>query len=148
MDKQLQSRFRLMLENAGYSVPPGRAVCAIEMARASLLLDRAVDAGVASIEWIYDDEPYDPGDLYTEAETAAKFESNEWTGPFGCVIYFEPNESTRYSVAGLWGIVVGQWGTNDPYCRVIEAGLASEIEDDLRQVLGDALDAEREASLI
>lgn len=50
-------------------------------------------------------------------------------------------ESQREHLASLWGIVVGPRGTDDPYCRVVQAELALEIEDELRQAVGDALDA-------
>lgn len=144
--------FRFMLENAGYATPPGRAVCALELARAEQLLTDAIAGDAASIEWIYDEEPYDQGDSCTDDEARAKFESNEWVGPFGCIVkvYAEPAEhvdTLAYldrvadAEASLFGIVVGPRGTDDSYCRVVAAELASELLDELRQAIGDALDA-------
>lgn len=126
--------FRFFLEHAGYSTPPGRAVCAISLARAEALLAEAVELGAASVRWDWDPEPYEHG-FFSDEEISAKFESNEWTGPFGCIV-----EAGSESVS-LWGIVVGPRGTNDPYCRVVAAEFASELEDDLRQAIGDARDS-------
>lgn len=112
-----------------------RAEGALHLARAEELLERAVDAGVASVEWLDDPEPYDCGDACTEDEARARFDSNEWTGPYGCVLRIDGE-----TAGSLWGIVVGQWGTADPYCRLIAAELAWEVEDDLRQAVGDRLD--------
>lgn len=122
------------------------ASSALNLTRAESLLERAQDLGVASVEWVDDDESYDPGDFVTEEEAREKFDSNEWTGPFGCVVrVFDSVEYGRDragdNLQSLWGIVVGPRGTADPYCRVIVAELACELEDDLRQVIGDALDA-------
>ena len=127
--------FQFFLENAGYVTPPGRAACALELARAEELLETAIDENVAEVVWEWDDTPYDPGDVCTLAEAREKFESNEWTGPFGCVLKIDGE-----TVESLWGIVVGPNETNDPYCRVIAAELASQCEDMLRQALGDARD--------
>jgi hypothetical protein len=113
-----------------------RARYALELARDEQLLNDAIDADVASIEWVEDTEPYDPGDMMTEDEARAKFESNEWTGPFGCII------ECGDEVASLWGIVLDQWGTNDPYARVVVAEMAGELSDALRQAVIDARDAE------
>jgi hypothetical protein len=144
MDAQTLKAFRFMREHAGYVVGL-RAESALQLARAEALLARAKDAGVASVEWVDDDEPYDT-DVFTDEEIAAKFESNEWTGPFGCVLKIGDARASidePESWASLWGIVVGQAGIGDPYCRVVEAELALEVEDNLRQALGDALDAEQ-----
>jgi hypothetical protein len=137
-----RERFRFFHDHAGYVVGES-AIGAIALARAEELLERAIDLGVARVEWVDDDEPYDynprgRGFEDADAEDAARrFDSNEWTGPFGCVV-----DIAGETGASLWGIVVGPRGTNDPYCRVVAAELASEIEDDLRQAIGDALDAE------
>jgi hypothetical protein len=149
MTTPLRSAFRFMLAHGGYIVGE-HAKSALDLARAELLLGRAIDAGAASVEWVDDQEPYDPGDVCTQEEARKRFDSNEWTGPFGCIVSvgeeFTYNttsgaETQRETTASLWGIVVSHRGTNDPYCRVVAAELALEVEDDLRQALGDALDA-------
>jgi hypothetical protein len=133
MTNELIARYRFMREHAGGWVGHN-AEQALALARAEATLEQAVDAGAARIDWEDDDLPYDHG-FFSDEEVAAKFESNEWTGPFVCLLYVDDEV-----VASLSGIVVGQWGTNDPYCRVVAAELASEAEDEIRQALGDARD--------
>lgn len=142
--------FQFFIDHAG-GIVGERAKGAIRLARAEQLLERAVDLGVASVEWRDDDcEPYDPGDSATAEEAARYFGENTWTGPFGCVVQCgelyeyavsSGRESQREHLASLWSIVVGPRGTDDPYCRVVVAELACELEDELRQAVGDALDA-------
>jgi len=152
MNPELLRSYRFHREHGGGIVGQS-ALWALRSARAELLLAEAVDADVARVQWLYDEEPYEHG-FYSDDEVAAKFDSNEWTGPFGCVIWIgndlsgfdpdrdrDPAEWTQNT--SLWGIVVGQWGTNDPYCRVVESELALDLEDDLRQAIGDARDAEQ-----
>ncbi len=76
--------------HAGYVVGE-RAIGAASLARAESLLNRAIDCGVATVQWLDDDEPYDQGDSCSDDEARAKFESNEWTGPFGCVVWVGAN---------------------------------------------------------
>ena len=133
----LRKPFKFFHEYAGYCVGH-KAEGAISLARAERARLEAEDEGVASIEWVDDPEPYDHGFLSDE-EVAAKFESNEWTGPYGCVLRVGDDV-----VASLWGIVLGQWGTNDPYARVVEAELSEEARDEIRQALGDARDMREE----
>lgn len=114
---------------------------ALDLARAEELLERACNLSVACVQWLDDETPYDPGDFVTEDEAREKFASNEWTGPYGCrVLVYQQGDTTPSDEASLWGIVVGPRGTADPYCRVVAAELASELEDELRQTIGDALD--------
>lgn len=129
--------FQFFSEHAG-GIVGERAKGAIALARAEQLLERAIGLGVASCEWVDDCEPYDPGDVDSPEDVARWFESGAWTGPFGCVL------NVGDAGASLWGIVVGSRGTDDPYCRVVAAELACEVEDDLRQAIGDALDARLE----
>jgi len=110
------------------------ATRALSLARSEELLDRAQSEGVATVEWLDDDFPYEHG-FYSDDEIRAKFASNEWTGPYYCVV------TAGDAVASLGGIVVGPRNLNDPYCRVVEAELAAEIETDLRETLSDALDS-------
>jgi hypothetical protein len=132
----LRGAFRFHLEHGGYCTPPGHAACALEAARAELRLAELVDDERANVEWVDDDQPYDPGDVCTDDGARAKFESNEWTGPFGCVVTIDGEQES------LWGIVVGPRGTDDPYCRVVEAELASEA---LRRIDEEAAERARAA---
>lgn len=125
ISKALRDAYRVQFEAGGWSTPPGRAVCAIRAARAWLRLQDAIEAGIASVEW-EDDEDYRLGDIHgmTEAEERAKFESGEWTGPFGCIVTYRGESSS------CWGITLDQSGTRDPYARTMEADLASEVMPD------------------
>ena len=120
--KTLANRFRFFLEHAGYCTPPGRAVCAMALARAE---ERAETEGL-SVTWEDDDLPWD-GDCPAPAILQ-----------YACV--YEPCDDAdppyrRSILAGLGGIGLASW--RDPYVRVVEAELFSEALD--------ALDAERDA---
>lgn len=119
ISEQRRKAFRFFLEHAGYATPPGRAACALDLARAEMKFELAQEEENASVDWFFDDIPYDHG-IYSTKEIAQKFESNEWSGPFGCIVkYFDAE-------ASLWGIVFGQRETSDPYARVVAAELAEE----------------------
>lgn len=124
--------FRFFLEHAGYATPPGRAACALELARAEAGLQCALAYGEGSVDWREDWTPYDPGDACTEDEARERFASGEWTGPFGCVVAIGDDQHPR-AVASLWGIVLGPRGLDDPYCRVVVAELAAEALEENRR---------------
>jgi hypothetical protein len=130
-----RQRWRFFLENAGYATPPGRAACALELARAEETLEQAEALELGRVRWELDDTPYDPGDAETPEEAARLFDSGEWTGPFGAVLELEGEH-----LASVWGIVLGPQELADPYARVMAAELASEQLDELRQAIGDELD--------
>ena len=140
MDADLLRRYRFHREHNGGWVGHDAEV-ALRAARVEILLDEAIDLGLAEVAWEWDDEPYDCGDDDPEW-VARQFESNAWTGPFGCVLTLNGEVLTS-----VWGVVVGPRGTDDPYCRVTVSDLALEIEDDLRQAIGDHLDAEQPSLL-
>ncbi len=125
--------FRFFVEQAGYATPPGRAVCALELARAEALLREAVELGAASVEWVEDLEPLDSDDTVT----IAMLDDGSLVGPAGCIVQVGDAERS------LWGIVLiaPSASGDDPYMRVVEAELASELLDELRQAVGDARDA-------
>lgn len=141
----LQKRFRFHCAHGG-GIVGRQAEGALQAARAEILLEEAVDLGVASVNWHDDETEYDAGDAITPEEVKARFESNEWTGPYGCVIIVDPNPDQDDAThvpeghASCWGIVLGQAGTRDPYARVMEAELALELLDELRQTIGDHRD--------
>jgi hypothetical protein len=135
--RELLEPFRFHREHAGYSVPPGRAACALEAARAEILLRRAVELGAAAVEWQDDEIPYDPG-LTSEEEARRLFETGKWTGPYGCRVRVATARLDDEEETSLWGIVTGPEGERDPYRRVVEAELASELLDELRAAVARA----------
>jgi len=150
---ELRSAFRFFSEHAGYIVGK-HAKGALDLARAEQLLRRAEDLGIAAVEWVDDDLPWDEGTEISAEEASEKFASNEWTGPYVCLVGILAERDDRpdtlsytprvYDTNGaIGGIVLNSRGTNDPYARVVVAELASELADDLRQAIGDALDREQ-----
>ena len=134
MTTQLRNRYDFFRAHAGYVV--GRSAAgALDLARAEEVLDTAQYEGVASVEWFDDDLPYDQ-DIVSDEEAHALFASNELTGPYVCQVKIGDNV-----VGSLSGIVVGPRNLNDPYCRVVAAELASEVLNDLREAVSDALDS-------
>lgn len=106
---------------------------ALGLARAEVLLDRAVTLDVASVAWLDDPEPYETD----YPEDVRGLESGALVGPCGCIVTVGPEFVT------LWGVVVRAPSLqgDDPYLRVVAAELACELEDSLRQAIGDDLDA-------
>lgn len=125
--------FRFMLDNAGYVVGR-RAQGALELARAESLLHRAIDGGAARIVWEDDTFELREDDTF---DMLQGIEDGRYVGPAVCLLYVGDDVA-----ASLGGIVVSAPTSrgDDPYVRVVEAELASEAADDLRQALGDALD--------
>lgn len=136
IDTDLYQRYLHFKQHDGWRTPPGRAACALHSARIERLLERAIDLGVATVEWEYDDD-YEAGDIYglDADEEIHKYESGEWYGPMGVTV------TVADEVASLWGITLTTDETRDPYARCVVADLASELEDELRQAIGDKLDA-------
>jgi hypothetical protein len=126
-----------MLDHAGYCNPPGRAVCALELARAENLLDRAERLGIAETEWVDD---YDLDLSWDEDGSVADGLEAGRLAAGGCVVRCGDRQES------LWGIVVEAptWRGDDPYVRIVRAELASEMIDDLRQAIGDTADARDE----
>jgi hypothetical protein len=122
----LAERYAFFREHAGYIVGR-RAECALQLARAERLLERAQDLGAASVEWVDDDEPYETDD----AAVLRGLESGRFVGLAGCVV------RCGDAVASLWGIVVEAPSAvrDDPYLRVVAAELASELEDELQRAV-------------
>jgi len=143
----INNRYRFFREHAGnVGVIDSNGRTAFEQARLSLslaraerLLDEAEELGIAETKWEVEEETYDPGDVCSEDEARAKFESNEWTGPFYCSITIGGEDGEVAASLGM--IVLGSQETDDPYARVVRAELASEVEDELRQAVSDYLDS-------
>ena len=119
MNRRLIERFRFFLQHAGYSVLPGRAVCALALARAERV---AKDLADATFEWEDDfDQPIedllDPSVFRSEEEFKAYCDRYR-DDVTGCVLR-DANGEVR---ASLWAII----GADSAYRRVVEAELSLE----------------------
>lgn len=111
VSKSLRSAFRFFHEHSGYSVPPGRAVCALDLARAEAL---ASEEGWR-VEW--HDDAEGARDWYCECGCQP-------SEVLGCVLTFTHDDGSEAHFS-LWGI-----GDPSPeYRRVVEAELASEARE-------------------
>jgi hypothetical protein len=102
----LRKRFQFFLANAGYATPPGRAACALGLAKA----EAYAEDHEWSFEWVFDDD----ADLSWMDEAERKLDHEV----LGCVV----KDADGEVLASLWSIV-------DPdasYRRVVEAELSSE----------------------
>jgi hypothetical protein len=113
--EDLKDAYDFFLENSGYATPPGRAVCALDKARAE---KRANELGFV-FSWEYDDDcPLDRlGDhcYWCEDAKAEREHSHEVEG---CSV----RDSAGHVLASLWGII----DADRNYRRVIEGELAQE----------------------
>lgn len=106
----LPERYRFHLDN-GYSVPPGRHVCAWQAAETE---QRAARAGYTG--HVVRDEGG------TMAQTGPG-ESWEWFPAYGVILIDPDGEPTSES---LWGIATENDRPDDPYMRMVLADLAAE----------------------
>jgi hypothetical protein len=119
VNRELIERFRFFFEHAGYATPPGKAICALALARAEHV---AKDIADATFEWQDDcDQPIedllDPSVFRSDEDFKAYCE--EYRGEvMGCVL----RDATGEVRMSLWGII----GADSAYRRVIEAELALE----------------------
>jgi hypothetical protein len=140
--------FRFFLEHAGYCDPPGRAACAMNLARAET---RAKELGL-TVTWEDDDLPWDgdcpaPKLLKCATVYAPGIDPSLVDARFP---FFEgtPRDTDRYvpsgSRSGTYRMRevlascggIGLESRHDPYVRVVSAELFAEALDEL--------DAERE----
>jgi|SRR5215469_5124468 len=134
MDAETLRQYRYHRANGGTA--EGSLACA----RTRILLDRAIDENVAEIRWDYEEERYE--DVFGFEDDAERkwfydgIENGSITGPFYAVLRIEGE-----TVASLGMVTLGPRYFEDYYAKLIEVELAAEVEDDLRQALGDALDA-------
>ena len=114
VDAALRSSFRFMLENCGYSIPPGRAVCALNLARAE----------VAGRDLECDHDEPRTGRIRWRWEWD-EFPDRESAGDVGCIL-------ERYDELCGWTHLESLWGisesfdikTRHDYRRLVEAELA------------------------
>jgi hypothetical protein len=103
-----------MLENAGYATPPGRAACAIELARAEV---KAWDDEQIRFRWEYDLEP----DL--SWCDCGHCETHEC---LVCVCEVRCGECEGWTTAAVLGGIID---AGEDYRRIVEAELALEAYD-------------------
>ena len=124
----------------------GTAQGSLNCARARLLLDKAIDLGIAEITWEYEQERYEDVFGFESEDEREQFysdlESNRITGPFYCVLTIAGEHR-----GSLGMIMLGPRELDDYYAKLVEVELAMDVEDDLRQAIGDALDAEQPSLL-
>ena len=104
MSPRLRAGYRFFLQHAGYATPPGRAACALALAKAEIAGE---EAGF-EVDWQDDPEPYELGDAETEQPRDV----------LGCIVTAPSGET------------VSLWGIGDPdrtYMRVVRAELTSEL---------------------
>jgi len=121
LSEDMMGRYRFFLEHAGYCTPPGRAACALALARAEA---RADDEGLVVV-WNGEDIPWDgdgpPPPIWMWAGVVrAEDAHQEW----GCMP--APKRGATY-LASLGGIGLNGW--RDPYVRVVSAELLAEALD-------------------
>jgi hypothetical protein len=111
IDARLPESFRFMREQAGWSDPPGRLACALDLARAEL---RAQDLGFVA-EW-HEDEDW----RTTATDEQIRRIDNGETVYMVCSLV----DAAGGHLAACGGIELADM--DDPYVRVMEAELASE----------------------
>lgn len=138
MDASILKSYRWFRANGGTA--KGSLYCA----RIEALLAEAVDEDIARVEWDYEQERYeDVFGFESDAERKRWYrdiEENRITGPYSVALYVEGE-----LVASLGMVTLGPGDiSGDPYTREVLVDLASEAQDEIRQALGDARDAEIE----
>lgn len=118
------SAIRFFFAHAGFSHKPGvetrtqgRWRCARELAKAER---QARDAGY-SFQWV-EDQDFDASDFADESEGGWSAAEKAAMIGYGCVL----RNREGAILASLWGITLADNSLADPYCRVVEAELASE----------------------
>lgn len=111
-------RLEFFAANAGYATPPGRLLCAKSLADAEERREALEAEDRIAIRWEWDDE----ADLsWADEETLAKLADGTYE-VVTCLVTIEDDGEARS--AGLCGIIIA---ANDPYARVVEAELVSEL---------------------
>lgn len=129
VSKDLRSRWKFFMEWAGYATPPGRAACALSLARAECW---AEEEGVRA-EWEQDECP----DLSwcEDCAAAVQLRRSDYSER-ACWLrsHTEEHFAEQYGCTlTLGGETVSLWGIDRPcpeYRRVVEAELAQELETD------------------
>jgi hypothetical protein len=125
MTKELRDAY-LFQRRYGMSHQPQRAALALKHAKAWLLLQEAVDCGVAEIDWCEDEEI--PADEAC-CEDCAHDISTGWVQSYRCAIWINGEPVTEITHLLLQSL------GHDPAQRVVEAELAAEVHEELEAAL-------------
>ena len=135
MNNKIATAYRYHRANGGTA--SGSLYCA----RLGVLLDEATDAGVVEVKWEYEQESYE--DVFGfESDDERKqwyrdIENGTITGPYWVAMSVEGE-----TLASLGMVTLGPRDIDgDYYARLVTIELAAEIEDEIRQALGDVRDA-------
>lgn len=114
----LHKAFKFFCEHAGYATPPGRAACALELARAELTFLEAESDNHARIVW---EDDYDADTSWMDEDTAR--ECQDMMCEYAALQVWSRDARKWDTVASIGGI----FGATDEYRRVVRAELASEV---------------------
>lgn len=130
-----RNRLRFFLDQAGYATPPGRAVCAIQLARAELWREREHMAGRLRVCWTHDDSHDVDGSIDWPERDQREYMRKVEAGLiefWGCQIQTLCLHCGHWqTVADLWGIEFDSSNSDTReasrnYRRVVEAELCLE----------------------
>lgn len=132
MDARLREAFRFFLAHAGYATPPGRAMCALRLARAEL---RAADLNEdGMLRYVVEPEVMDPADSFEDKRDIDAIRSGalEWEAFALEVRTDHPCDHPGCDGCAGWEVRAAVGGVaykrGDGYDRVIKAELALEAD--------------------
>jgi hypothetical protein len=121
IDANLRRRFRFFLEHAGYATPPGRAQCALNLARAEMW---AEGEDLEFLEQPDDETAF----CYCDDPHCKYHEGSDHTWETVCVALVRPCEAhgTECRHAECLASLSGIMEPDRAYLRVVRAELAAE----------------------
>lgn len=128
MIARIREAFRFHLQHGGYCTPPGRAQCALDLARAE---QTARDLNLR-VEWQEEDE--NPLDVFgDDPDTRAQVRRiREGESDLLFARVPDPTDGSPYAALASLGMIELSRDDRDPYRRVVEAELLSEAVAVLR----------------
>lgn len=122
-----QKRFQFFLKNAGYCTPPGRATCALQLAKAEEEKENKIESGEWKFEW-QQDEDYD--DFSWDEDGWFRQKLEEGTGMVCCLILYKKCSSCgNYEIIDSLGGITMIIGDEEKDARLFEANMALENLD-------------------